>query len=218
MHIEPGLIAPAKVAFANAAAIGLLGYYATQMLQRPADIVRALLAALFFSLFMQSFHMGVGPSELHFVGAMVIYLTLGFVPAMFGFAVGLLLQGMVFEPVDLPYLAVNSLSLIVPLITVHYTLGRKLRDAINGETVTWGAILKLDAIYYSGVVAMVGFWLMIADTATPFAAWAAFASAYLAIIAIEPAVTYAAVRLIKRHEQSRLVSLCFATQSLKLAK
>lgn len=215
MHIEPGIIAQAKVMAANAGAAGLLLTYAKDLLKNPADIVRMLVAAVFFSLFMQSFHIKVGPSELHFVGAMVIYLTLGFVPTLIGFAVGLLLQGVLFEPLDLPHLAVNSLSLILPLIAVHYTLGRKLRE--QDTAITWKNILKLDAMYYSGVTAMVGFWLAISNVATSFAAWATFASSYLVLVACEPLLTYTALRLLKRHEGSRIVDVCFAVKPLKLA-
>ena len=163
MHIEPGFISQAKVMGANAAAVGVLGFYAKRLIQRPFDIVKASLAAVFFSIFMQSFHMSVGPSELHFVGAMAIYLTLGFIPTLFGFAMGLLLQGIIFEPTDLPHLAVNSLSLIVPLITVHLTTGKKLFDRSLDKRLSWPAILKLDGIYYAGVTLMVGFWLLIGE-------------------------------------------------------
>lgn len=213
MHIEPGYIAPAKILLANASALGVLAYYAKDLIARPADIMRTLLAAIFFSLFMQGFHLSAGPSELHFVGAMAIYLTLGFVPTLFGFALGLLLQGWLFNPGDLVHLSVNSLSLIAPLIALHVTQGRKLRDA----RLDWRTILKLDALYYGGVTAMVGFWLLAADVATPFSAWAAFASSYLAVVAVEPFVTYALVKLLKRHESQPLVDACFAMKSLKLA-
>ncbi len=154
---------------------------------------------------------------MHFVGAMAMYLTLGFLPTLAGFALGLLLQGLLFNPMDLPHLAVNSLSLVLPLIAVHYTLGRKLRDAATGQRVSWAAILRLDAMYYSAVTAMVGFWLLIGEVATPFAAWAAFATSYLAIVALEPLVTYGAVRLLKRYEHTRLVDTCFAVKPLRLA-
>ncbi|NCS64708.1 MAG: cobalamin biosynthesis protein CbiM [Hydrogenophilales bacterium CG03_land_8_20_14_0_80_62_28] len=217
MHIEPGYIAQAKIMLANTSALGVLAYYAKDLIARPADILRTLLAAVFFSLFMQAFHMNIGPSELHFVGAMAIYLTLGFIPTLFGFALGLLLQGLLFDTADLVHLGVNSLSLIVPLITVHYTLGRKLSDTMTGRRINWRTILKLDASYYGGVTAMVGFWLLVSDVATPFSAWAAFASSYLAIVAIEPLFTYALVRLLKRHENTPLVNTCFTVKSLKLA-
>jgi len=221
MHIEPGLIAQFKVMLANASALGMMAYYAKDLIKQPADMVRTLVAALFFSLFMQSFHVPVGPSELHFVGAMVMYFTLGFLPTLLGFALGLLLQGLFFEPMDLPHLAVNALTLIVPLIAVHYTLGRKLRHKLsntaNDNKLNWQTILKLDAMYYSGVTAMVGFWLLIANVTTPFATWAAFATSYLTIIAVEPFITYGAIRLLKRYEHTRLVNVCFAVKPLSLA-
>lgn len=216
MHIEPGYIAPAKVMLANVAAVALLGCYGKRLLARPANVGRMLLAAAFFTLFMESFHVPVGPSELHFVGAMAVYLTLGFLPTLFGFAVGLLLQGLLFEAADLPYLAVNSLSLTVPLIAVHRSFSRTLRDTA-ARGVSWRTILKLDAVYYSGVAAMVGFWLLIGDVAVPFAAWAAFAASYLPIVAVEPLVSYAAVRLLKRYQHTRLVMICFAVNGLRLA-
>jgi ABC-type Co2+ transport system permease subunit len=212
MHIEPGYIAQTKIMLANAGAVSVLGWYAKDLLWRPANILRALLAAVFFSLFMQSFHVSVGPSELHFVGAMAMYLTLGFLPTLFGFAVGLLLQGLLFEPADLVHLAVNSLSLILPLVTAHYTLGRKLRK------IGWRTILKLDAMYYGGVTAMVGFWLLASDVTTPFSAWATFAASYLAVVAFEPVFTYATLRLLKRYEHKPLIDACFAVKTLTLAR
>lgn len=216
MHIEPGIVSAAKVMGANFTVVGLLGFYLKRLISRPLDIVKVLMAAVFFSIFMQAVHMRVGPSELHFVGAMPIYLTLGFIPTLFGFALGLLLQGLVFEPTDLAHLAVNSLSLIVPLITVHHMAGKKLFDKGLRKRVSWPTILKLDGIYYAGVTSMVGFWLFIADVATPFSAWLAFAGSYLAIVAVEPLITLATVATLKRFESSPAVKKLFVVDKLSL--
>lgn len=216
MHIEPGFVSAAKVMGANVAALGILGFYLKRFFRHPMDILKVLLAALFFSVFMQSFHMSVGPSELHFIGAMSIYLTLGFVPTIFGFAIGLLLQGLVFDPIDLPHLAVNSLSLIAPLITVHYATGKKLFDKGLKQRVSWPTILKLDAIYYAGVTSMVGFWLLIGEVATPFSAWLSFAGSYLAVVAVEPFVTLLTVKTLKRYENAPVVKRLFAVDRLSL--
>lgn len=205
MHIEPGLISAAKVMYANIGAVTVLSCYGKALITSPTQCLRTLLAAIFFSLFMQSFHLSVGPSELHFVGAMAMYLTLGFVPTLFGFATGLLLQGFLFDPQDLPHLAVNSLSLIMPLITVHAA-----KQRLGWNQLNWQTILKLDAVYYSGVAAMVGFWLLLADAATPFSAWATWASSYLTVVIIEPLVTLAAVALLQHYQRSTLVRLCFS--------
>lgn len=216
MHVEPGYLTQGKILLVDTAALGVLVYYAKPLLQRPGEIMRVLLAALFFTLFMQSFHLNVGPSELHFVGAMAMYLTLGFLPTLFGFALGLLLQGGLFEPGDLVHLAVNSLSLILPLLGIHYTLGRKLRAMTYGHHLSWGTIIKLDALYYSGVTALVGLWLLASEVATPFSAWATFASSYLLIVAVEPLFTYGVIRLLKRYEHTRWIDACFAVKGLRL--
>ncbi|MFZ2629129.1 MAG: energy-coupling factor ABC transporter permease [Rugosibacter sp.] len=203
MHIEPGYVSATKIALANIAAIGVLGSQSLQLVRQPQLMVRALLAAIFFSVFMQMFHLQVGPSELHFVGAMPIYLTLGFVPTLIGFGLGLLLQGLLFNPADLVHLGINFLSLAAPLALLHATLGKRVQK-LDIKT-----ILKLDAAYYSGVTLMVGFWLSVSEVATPLAAWAAFAASYISIVLIEPVFTWVIVQGLARYKDSRVLRYCF---------
>lgn len=207
MHIEPGILSGAKIAAANLTAIGLAAAQAPQLLKQPQLVLRTLLAALFFSVFMQSFHLPAGASELHFIGAMPIYLTLGFVPTLLGFGLGLLLQGVIFEPADLLHLGVNFLSLAVPLLALHLGLGHRLAAGAATEI---RSVLKLDAAYYAGVAIMVGFWLSMGEVATPFAEWMTFAAAYLPVVLIEPVLTVAVVRLLQSQAHRPLVQLCFA--------
>ena len=216
MHIEPGIIAHSKVLAANGTLAATLAWYSRSLLRQPALILRTLLAAVFFSLCMQSFHMNVGPSELHFVGALPIYLTLGFVPTLFGFALGLLLQGLIFVPTDLPHLAVNSLSLIVPLIAMHHTLGKAQQRTTNGHHIDLKVILKLDSAYYAGVTSMVGFWLLVSDINTPLAAWVTFTSSYLVVVMLEPVFTYFILRVLKRYQHTSVVRTCFAVSGYTL--
>ncbi len=144
-------------------------------------------------------------------------MTLGFTPTLLGFGIGLLFQGLLFEPGDLYHLGVNSLSLMLPLVTVHYVAGRRFFDQTVSERLSWARIVKLDAMYYTGVTGMVGFWLMIGDISTPFFAWAAFAGSYLAIVACEPIVTYLAVRGLKSIESHYLVARLTAVRDLRVA-
>lgn len=211
MHIEPGLIAPAKLTLAAAVAVPLLLAYLPPLFKQPALLLRTLLAALFFSLFMQAFHMKAGPSELHFLGAMPLYLSFGFVPTLLGLALGLLLQGLVFEPQDLVHLAVNSLSLMLPLMAVHYGLARRL---VHGERpITVKTLLQLDSAYYGGVIAMVGFWLAIGQGETSVAEWARFAIAYAPVVLLEPLVTLGTLWLLRPAgllRRQAFAALCFA--------
>jgi cobalt/nickel transport system permease protein len=203
MHIEPGVLAAAKIVLANVAVVGLLAGCVPALWRRPQLLLRTLLAAAFFTLCMQSFAAKVGPSELHFVGAMPMYLAFGLVPTLCGFALGLLLQGWWFEPADLVHLAVNTLSLAVPLLAVHATLGRRL-GAVNLRRV-----LQLDAAYYGGVTLMVGFWLSLGVVATPLAEWLRFASSYVAMVALEPLVTVAVLLAIARVRRHAWAAACF---------
>lgn len=196
MHIEPGQLAASTIFGANVAATGLLASQLPSLLRRPALWLRSLLAAVFFSLFMQAWHMPVGPSELHFVGAMPIYLLFGFLPTLFGFAAGLLLQGLLFEQQDLIHLGVNSLSLIVPLVLLHLSIGGRFATAARGGSVP--AVLRLDGAYYAGVTLMVGFWLSQGLEATPLADWARFAASYVALVLLEPVFTWCIVSLLAR--------------------
>ena len=162
-----------------------------------------VLAATFFTLCMQSFHLKVGPSELHFIGAMPMYLALGLVPTLLGFALGLAFQGLLFEPADLLHLSVNTLSLALPLLVVHAPLGRRL------QRVNLFAVLRLDAMFYAGVTMMVGFWLSIGEVATPLAEWLRFAASYLAVVAIEPLITVGVLLGMSRLRGVRWAAWCF---------
>ncbi len=208
MHIEPGYVASAKILAANAAAIALVGSQSVHLLKAPTQIVRSLLAAVFFTIAMQAFHLPVGPSELHFLGAMPLYLSLGFVPTLFGFAIGLLVQGLFFDPSDLVHLGVNFLSLALPLVLVHATFGQRL-DAISVRS-----IMKLDAAYYAGVTLMVGFWLALGDVATPLSAWAAFAASYASIVILEPVITLLVLQAFARRQGSAPLRHSFQPRSL----
>lgn len=203
MHIEPGIINAGTILAANTVAIGLLASQAGQLVKVPSLIPRTVLAAAFFTLFMQALHLPVGPSELHFVGAMPIYLTLGFAPALLGFALGLLIQGLLFAPTDLVHLGINTLSLAVPLCVVHAAFARlPAKPDLRG-------MLKLDAVYYGGVTLMVGFWLATSEVATPMAVWGGFAASYAAIVVVEALLTLLLIRGSGRWRNSPAVRYCF---------
>ena len=58
--------------------------------------------------------------------------------------------------------------------------------------------MAFDAAYYSGVVAMVGFWLFLGEEATPLADWALFAASYLPLVLCEPVFTWVALKGVDR--------------------
>ena len=179
MPIKPGIIVPAKI---------------NQQLFAQPRIMRTLLAAVFFLLLMQGVHLSAGPSELYVVGAMPIYLLLGFIPALLGAVLGLLIHGTLIDVQHFPQFALSGLSLLLPLIAVHFRLGRKLSTLTNGHHICWRSLLKLDAMYYAGVTGIVGVWLLMTEATLPFAALGMFAATCFAIVALESAFIYSLLR------------------------
>lgn len=206
MHIEVGIIDPARIALANAAALALVAAQLPAIVRNPLVVPKAILAAVGFSAMMQIWHLPVGPSELHLIGATTIYMLFGFAPAMLGFALGLVLQAFLFEPGDIPHLGVNALSLMVPMIAAHYSLGRRLFDANLRDRFSLGKVLRIDAVYYAGVSAMVGFWLMISNDSFAVADWATWVAAYFPVFVAEAVITFSVVSLIKGLRSNGLVS------------
>ncbi|MCQ4346961.1 energy-coupling factor ABC transporter permease [Pseudomonas stutzeri] len=216
MHIEPGALNAAKVLYGHAAAIATLLVYAPRWIGRLDQIAKTLLAAVFFSLFMQAYHVPAGVSELHFIGASAIYFVFGFLPTLFGFALGLLLQGLVFDPQDLVHLGVNALSLMLPLIAAHGLFGRRLFDS-QSRRLDWQSVVRFDAVYYGGVVAMVGFWLSIGEEPLALDNWLLFAAAYAPLVLCEPLFTCLVVRLLKRWPDSAVLQRLTCVGNLRVA-
>lgn len=198
MHIEVGIIDPARVALANAAALSLVASLLPSLIHHPFMLPKTALAAVAFSSMMQIWHLPVGPSELHLIGATTIYLLFGFTPAMLGFASGLVLQAFLFEPGDIPHLGVNALSLMLPMLVVHATFGKRLFSSILAERLNLARVLRLDATYYAGVSLMVGFWLSVSNDGLAFSDWARWVLAYAPVFLLEACITYGVMRATKR--------------------
>lgn len=216
MYIEPGHLSQTTLWFANAAVLGVLAYYARALLQRPGELPRVGIAAVIFAIFMLSSQVSFGLLHLQITGAMALYLTLGLLPALFGMAAGVLLQGWVFEPAAPTHFAVNALSLMLPLLMVHYTLGRRLATMTYGHHLSRGLILKLNVWYGGGAAALTAVWLLISGPAMAFAAWPAFALSSFIVVALEFALTITAIRVLKRFQHIRWVDACFAVKPLRL--
>jgi ABC-type Co2+ transport system permease subunit len=198
MHIEIGIIDGARTLAAHGTAAAVALTQIPALLRAPANPVKTGLAAVVFSGLMQAWHLPVGPSELHLIGATTIYLLFGFVPTMLGFALGLILQALLFEPLDLAHWGVNALSLMLPMAAVHFSFGRRLSAGSMADRFTFARVLRLDAVYYAGVTAMVGFWLMISNDAEAQADWGRWALAYAPVFVAEALISFAAVLAVKQ--------------------
>lgn len=196
MHIEPGLVVgAAKLALGFATAAGAIAYSAKLALDmakkdgfgRTAS--RALIAALLVLSFFQLLpHYPVGVSEVHFILGSTLFLMFGAGPAAFGLALGLLAQGVLFAPADLPQFGMNVTSLLVPLLAVNALAGRIIPANTAYTDVGYWQALKLSTAFQGGVVAWVAFWAFYGAgfNAESLTSVATFGAAYLSVIVIEP--------------------------------
>lgn len=205
MHIEPGIVNGAKIALSYVTAAGA----ATWTLAQAADAVRHQAAASLaaragvataatFAFFQLLPHAPVGVSEVHLILGSTLFLVLGAGPAAIGLAAGLLLQGLLFAPADLPQYGMNVTTLILPLLALAALSRRIVAPGTAYVDLTYRQTLAMSATYQGGIVAWVGFWALYGQGAASLAGVAAFGAAYMIVLALEPLVDLAVLAAAKR--------------------
>jgi ABC-type Co2+ transport system permease subunit len=200
MHIEPGIVTGAKIAlsYVTAAGAGVYGAkLAWQSLHErglPSLAGRSLLTtALAFSFFQILPHFPVGVSEVHFILGSTLFLLFGAAPAAIGLALGLLIQGMLFAPFDLPQYGMNLTTLLVPLFALQALARRIIAPGTAYVDLNYGQALALSTAYQGGVVAWVAFWAIYGQGLAGIGGIATFGAAYMLVVLIEPLVDLAAL-------------------------
>jgi len=200
MHIEPGIVTGAKIALGYATAAGA----ATYTLKTCRDALRrngaaalalrgAMAAVLSLGFFEILPHYPAGVAEVHFIFGSTLFLLFGAAPAALGLALGLLIQGMAFAPLDLPQYGMNLTTLLVPLFAMRLLAGRIIAPRTPYVALRYGQVLALSAAFQGGVVAWVAFWALYGQglAAGNLSAIAAFAGPYMLVVIVEPLVDLA---------------------------
>lgn len=206
MHIEPGVVSAMKLPLSYAVATLSLGLAATQATKDVRADGMGVVAArcatttgLVLGFFQVLPHHAVGVSEVHLILGSTLLLLFGSGAAACGLALGLLLQGLVFAPEDLPQYGMNVTTLLAPLMGMSVLAERIIPRGTRYADLTYGQALKLSTAYQSGVVAWVCFWVVYGQgfSTHTLAALGAFGLAYLAVVAIEPLVDLAVLAAAK---------------------
>lgn len=215
MHMEPGVVDGAKIALGYATAAGSVGYAAKLAFDTAKqDGVTALgirslaTTALVFGFFQILPHYPVGVSEVHFILGSTLFLIFGVGPAAVGLILGLLIQGLLFAPADLPQIGMNWTTLLVPLFAVDALARRIIPEKIPYTEVKYRQALALSTAYQGGVIAWVAFWSVYGHGfgAENLAQIAAFGAAYALVIVVEPLAdlaVLAAAKALHRLKDSR---------------
>jgi Cobalt uptake substrate-specific transmembrane region len=206
MHIEPGLVDSAKITLSYATAAAAIGYAVKLVPEtvRVQGIVSfaqrtAIATVLVFSFFEVLPHVRVGVSELHLILGSTLFLLFGAAPAAGGLALGLLAQGLLFEPADLPQYGMNVTTLLVPLFAIRALAERVIPANTAYVDLRYGQALALSTAYQSGIVAWVAFWALYGAGfgAQNLASIASFAASYALVIVVEPLADLAVLAVAK---------------------
>ena len=201
MHIEPGVVDGAKIALSYATAVGSAGLVAKLALDTirndggiAALAVRSVISTLLVFCFFEVLpHYPVGVSEVHLILGSTLFLLFGGGAASIGLALGLLLQGALFAPFDLPQYGMNVTTLLVPLWGIGVLAKRVIPAKTAYVDLKYGQALALSTAYQGGVVAWVAFWAFYGQGfgAANMASVATFGAAYMTVILLEPLVDLA---------------------------
>lgn len=206
MHIEEGIVTGAKMIFSYATAAGAAAYtlkLAADALSEKglASLVArtAIATGAVFTFFELLPHYPVGVSEVHFILGSTLFLILGAAPAALGLAFGLLIQGLLFAPFDLPQFGINMTTLLVPLFAVAALVRRIIPEDTPYVDVKYTQALALSTAYQGGVIAWVAFWALFGQGlgAENLANVASFGAAYILVVLIEPLIDLAVLALAK---------------------
>jgi ABC-type Co2+ transport system permease subunit len=206
MHIEPGLVEAEKLWLGYATAAGATAYalkkaWETLREQGAGSLLARSVATTALVLFFFEIlpHRPVGVSEVHLILGSTLLLLFGAAPTAIGLAVGLLVQGAVFAPFDLPQYGMNVTTLLVPLFAISALAQRIIRPATLYMDLKYSQALALSTTYQAGIVAWVGFWAFYGRgfNAESAISVLSFGAAYMTVVLIEPLVDLAALAVAK---------------------
>ncbi|UES58485.1 cobalt transporter [Roseibium aggregatum] len=195
MHIEPGIVDGAKIVLSYgtaAASFGLLGKMALDTIRKSGVLslaVRSVITTVAVFCFFEILpHYPVGVSEVHFILGSTLFLMFGAGPAAIGLAAGLLLQGALVAPFDLPQYGINVTTLLVPLWAVSMLANRIIPEKTAYVDVSYVQALALSTTFQAGIVGWVAFWAFYGQGfgAENMASVGSFGFAYILVILGEP--------------------------------
>lgn len=206
MHIEPGLVADNKIWLSYVTAGGAasvtarLAWNSVKERGVASLLLRsAATTAFVFTFFEVLPHYPVGVSEVHLILGSTLFLMFGAAPAAIGLALGLLIQGLLFAPFDLPQYGMNVTTLLVPLIGLRLLTAKIIAPSTPYVDLKYRQALALSTTYQAGIVAWVAFWAIYGQGFTASNAFAvgSFGAAYMLVIVIEPLSDLAVLAMAK---------------------
>ncbi len=198
--MEPEIVQGTKIVLSYgtaAVSFGIASKLALENIQKSGvlamavkSIITTFLVLMFFEVFP---HQPVGVSEVHLILGSTLFLIFGAAPATLGLAFGLLIQGLLFAPFDLPQYGMNVTTLLMPLFAMSYLAKKIIPENIAYKDIKYTDALKLSVIFQGGIVTWVAFWALygqgfgIENLTSVFS----FGAAYMSVVILEPLIDLA---------------------------
>ncbi|MGH1540947.1 MAG: energy-coupling factor ABC transporter permease [Arenicella sp.] len=206
MHIEAGVVQGTKLllSYASAAAVLVVAAKMTVDTVKANGLISLIGKSVFATLGVFVFfevlpHYPVGVSEVHFILGSTLFLLFGAAPAAIGLAAGLLLQGLLLAPFDLPQYGINLTTLLMPLFALTLLANRIIPEDTPYKDLSYAQAFKLSVAYQGGVIAWVAFWALYGQGfgAENLVQVMAFCSAYALVVLVEPVIDLGVLALAK---------------------
>lgn len=217
MHIEPGIVTDAKLVLRYATGIAMGCVIAKLVVETIRErgamsfAVQAIAATgLVFTFFEILPHFAVGVSEVQFVPRSTLSLLFGAAPAALGLALGLLLQGVLFVPTDLPQYGMNATTRLVPLFAIRALAKRLIPSKAAYRDLQYSNAIALSTAYQSAIVVSVAFWALYGagfGTAN-LGDVASFAVSYAVVALVEPLADLVVLALAKPIGRRECEGIC----------
>lgn len=210
MHIEPHVVQGAKLVISYVTAAGVLAWSAKHSFDEIKNsslslfLTRTLLATMIvFCCFEVLPHYPVGVSEVHLILGTTLLLFLGVASASIGLALGLLFQGVLFAPFDLPQYGMNVTTLLASLAVLSVMMKQMLPSGVRYVELSYRDVLKMSMIWEGSIVAWVSFWVLLGQGFSweTLQSLATFGSAYMSVIVIEPLIDLGLLAWAKQYGQ-----------------
>jgi hypothetical protein len=198
--MEPEIVQGTKIVLSYgtaAVSFGIASKLALENIQKSGvlamavkSVITTFLVLMFFEVFP---HQPVGVSEVHLILGSTLFLIFGAAPAALGLAFGLLIQGLLFAPFDLPQYGMNVTTLLMPLFAMSYLAKKIIPENIAYKDIKYADALKLSVIFQSGIITWVAFWALygqgfgIENLISVFS----FGAAYMSVVILEPLIDLA---------------------------
>jgi len=206
MHIEPGVVEGSKLMAGYVMAAGTAGltlhavvkHIKTQGVTQliAGACVTTVLAMLFFELLP---HPSVGVSEVHLIMGATLVLLFGLAPTALGLGAGLLLQGLLFSPADMPQYGMNVTTLLASLFATAMLASKVIPVGARYVDLNYATVAKLSACFQGCVVSWVAFWTLYGHglSIATLESIAMFGVAYLPVVVTEVLASMALLGMLR---------------------